>query len=117
MCEHTPTPWEWEVMDKSMLTLGTKGRWLMEGAVLSCTRCKACQEREVEKARCMWPNPEDSTFIVRACNAHDDLVAACALALEHFNDIDIMESEHYLLAIRDSLENAIAKARGNDGPD
>jgi len=61
--------------------------------------------------------PWDVEYIERACTAHDDLVAACALALEHFNDIDIMENEHYLLAIRDGLENAIAKARGNDGPD
>ncbi|MBU0777659.1 hypothetical protein KKH23_08020 [Patescibacteria group bacterium] len=77
--QSTPGPWEWEAADASLLGLGTEGIALMEGSVLGITRCKACQERTVEEAPCMWPKREDAYFIVRA---RTDLPAVTKAAVE-----------------------------------
>ena len=61
--ERTPGEWEWEAADASLLGLGVKGTALMEGAVLACTRCAACQEHDKP---CMWPAKPNADYIA-AC--------------------------------------------------
>ena len=58
----TPGPWEWEADDGSLLTLWAKDA-VGHGFILSCYRCKKCQERD---DICLWPNKENSKFIALA---------------------------------------------------
>lgn len=74
----TPYPWEWEAADGSMLALGTKGAALMEGNVLMCARCEACQEHNKP---CMWPKKPDADFIAHARQDVPDL-------LEHIDALE-----------------------------
>jgi len=61
----------------------------------------------------------DAAFIAQACNAHDDLLAACEAAREFVRDIspdghpeDLSEADFSQMA--DMLDAAIAKARGEE---
>lgn len=49
---------------------------------------------------------EHAAFIVRACNAHDDLVHAAQWALDHYN------GKHMGANTITLLEKALAKAKG-----
>jgi hypothetical protein len=57
--------------------------------------------------------PDDATkdanirFIVRACNAHDDLIAACKLVLKNSHGVaPLLDEEHAIVAA------AVSKAEG-----
>lgn len=61
MTEHTATPWETNG-DMMVYPKGTPEHWRKQRG-----HCVAV----------IPYNPADAAFIVRACNAHDDLLAAC----------------------------------------
>lgn len=83
MSDHTPTPWHWAIEDISTATLqGPRGS---DGGdhVLSVSPCESCLEYAKKNnhddwkwGRCTTPTEANAAFIVRAINAHDDLVAA-----------------------------------------
>jgi len=56
----TAGEWEWEAPDESYMGLGVKGTALMEGAVLGCARCDACQGCG---KLCDWPKQPDADYI------------------------------------------------------
>jgi len=71
-------PWEWRVVDASLMSLVKEGESFFESAVLDVTRCPACQKRAIEEALCMWPKSEDATFIA---NSRVDLPAVTEVAV------------------------------------
>lgn len=88
---HTPTPWHWKryktSMGKMMATIGGSDRL---GAMIACVK------------------PENAEFIVRACNAHEELLAALE-ALEPF--FSQVEAHGGRKAVQ-LADEAIAKAEG-----
>lgn len=52
----------------------------------------------------------NADFIVRAVNAHDDLLAACEAALQNMKDF--CDTSQLDMAVRETLEAAINKAKG-----
>jgi len=96
MAEHTPTPWHTEPGDipgtlsirgpngQAIASFGNQRRWLSTTEVVA-----------------------NAEFIVRACNAHDDLLAACKAAHRILTEDGSLEEIHK--AVR-QCELAIAKA-------
>ena len=94
---HSPVPWDvskWrddgshsESVDGVIggITDSTGGY-----VVLGCPECDA-----------VFVSPDDAAFIIRACSAHDDLLAACKLA---------RQDENICRQCFDTLGAAIAKA-------
>lgn len=107
-----PKPWKWEAADNLQLMLVGENDPL-EAAVLVCERCEACATNNLH---CGWPTDEDAAFIVRACNAHDDLLAACK-ALVDYRDragalgFQLEKADDYI----NQLRAAIAAAEGGQG--
>ena len=62
---------------------------------------EAVDELTPEQAR------QYAAYVVRACNAHDDLLAACKMA-EHAIARNFPDS-HYLTPLRDAIEKAEAQ--------
>ena len=79
MTEHTATPWVFKVSaSKRLAFVETENREYQNFS------------RIVEISKQHNPNFEgDAAFIVRACNAHDDLLAACKAALQYIEDNDL----------------------------
>ena len=81
MSEHTPTPWEVQTLshahDELWLQIGHFGRGPI--VELNCTAHKM-EPGVIAEARWLCTSEDEqkanAAFIVRACNAHDDLVAA-----------------------------------------
>lgn len=101
MSDHTPTPWH--ANGTTVTTIGLRPLY-----VLAQTGTVGGQCAGEEKAT--------AAFIVRACNAHDDLVEALELAVQYVGkgvaegayDGCIMPGEKAL----DAIEAALAKAKG-----
>jgi hypothetical protein len=73
---HTPTPWEvWTSNSHTRIT----ARFGQDGGVVSAT--SAADGMAVLRIK-----PEDAKFIVRACNAHEALVAAVEAVIEYADD-------------------------------
>ncbi len=82
--KHTPTPWR-----------QTKGEFEIVAEIKGEKKLIAvCSEKA------------NAAFIVRACNAHDELVHAAQLALDHYN------GKHMGANTVTLLKKAIAKAKG-----
>lgn len=105
MDKHTPTPWWWgrdkkhggahnlnsaTRPDVDIAIGGTSGFWLLEGI--------AGNVRARTKA--------DAEFIVRACNSHDGLLAACKAAYR------LLRKPSMFPQTREVLHKAIAAAEG-----
>jgi hypothetical protein len=90
---HTPTPWE-----------------IYEGGAIG--HGKNYGIKGVAEAH-LWP--DDAAFIVKACNAHDDLVAIAREALavvEHGGGSFAMGEKGKNYGIEDRIKAALAKAEG-----
>ena len=94
---HTPTPW---LIDKfgNVKMIGGRKNILVQGFGLN-------SEKE---------SVSNSTFIVRACNSHDELLEACKWALDIFDNDShsgnkFFNGENSAIA---RLKLAIAKAEG-----
>lgn len=113
MSEHTPIPWKFTGPYHGGLTLGgfLQGDTAYEVGQRKGTLWVALTRREA-----------DAEFITRACNAHEDLLAACEDALDEMcpgwcrggpgadeGEKDCRECGDPLL--RDRMRAAIAKAR------
>ena len=106
MTEHTATPWIFKVSaSKRLAFVETENREYPNFS------------RIVEMSKRHNPNFEgDAAFIVRACNAHDDLLAACK-ALVDYRDragalgFQLEKADDYINQIR----AAIAAAEGGQG--
>lgn len=83
--QHTPTPWTWARQNPGALTEGENELFFINSVAFELSKANA-------------------EFIVRACNAHDELVAA----LE--GTIDCLTA-HELDCARDGLKNASSAAR------
>jgi len=108
--KHTPGPWKWEILDESMMALGTIGYAAMEGNVLFVTRCKACQssppDLEHDKYLCSWPKRADAPLLAAA----PELLHALELALPELK-ADARHSPEMRVMV-DVAQAAIAKACG-----
>ena len=105
--KHSQTPWEFSADDKlnSQRAFGIV-RSLPEG------ESQEPGHTEVIAEVCAGPTAEsDATFIVRACNAHDDLLAACRAVLARL-DLEPEGAIFPCSAQREMLRAAIAKAGG-----
>jgi len=68
--QHTPTPWELSVYNHATQTTTIIGP--ADGHGGRPIVCDACEQSS---------GPDNAAFIVRACNAHDELVAAAVRVL------------------------------------
>lgn len=93
---HTPLPWAITVPKKEPF-----GWWIHAGDVLVCS----CGTRPLSDEALA-----NAAFIVRACNSHDDLLAACEAALTRLRTIERDKGIHSHETIPE-LEAAIARAR------
>jgi hypothetical protein len=84
LCEDaTEGPWEWVAEDESMISLGTKDKFL-ESMVLAACRCKSCikwleQDPKQDagawqRHRCFMPGKSDEDFIAAARTALPQLL-------------------------------------------
>ena len=88
MSEHTATPWMVDPGDGCDLII------------------------DAESEPICRPGEANAAFIVRACNAHDELVEAAAAMLENSraNVPTNADTPHELLYVRHRLSNALDKA-------
>ena len=108
MAEHTPVPWSEPYQDDYP---GDEGWWILNGK-------SGIDEYAVCVTFWMNPNQEaDARFIWRACNAHDDLLAA----LERVEEInrrdetwnpDLTATDNERREAWQEVAEAIAKGRG-----
>ena len=112
MSKHTPTPWAhngytargeyhkacavWTADDETFICSTTRGKMRMYDADSSETK------------------DANAKFIVRACNAHDELLALVRDALERFTDNDMQPPNAKLEEWIGRAVAAIAKAEGID---
>lgn len=67
----TPGPWEWAMLDDSMMCLGTVGDAEGMGAALAVTRCDSCRKHGTpERLPCFWPNAKDAQAVLDARNVY-----------------------------------------------
>jgi hypothetical protein len=112
--EHTPLPWEWQIHDHSMASLGN-GHSPGYGTplVLSVGPCDGCAERADPKewkwGRCCTPSEADAALIVKAVNNHDALVRALKGIAEFCSgDVTTLGAISRLTAIRNTVLNVLA---------
>lgn len=106
--QHTPTPWIVDervgvtiLAQKHINAIGLS--W--EPEVASCHLGIGLEWDEQEA---------NAEFIVRAVNAHEDLVAACQRVLDVLQDGSIDYDDQTVIEdMHDTLKNALAKAKGN----
>lgn len=89
--EHTPVPWH----------VGGDGRIVYEETGYAICNAVVYHGK--------WDGQENAAFIVRAANAHDDLVAALEAWVDAFG---WDEGPNSMKALRDSSRAALAKAKG-----
>lgn len=86
--EHTPTPWS------------VSGNMIWDANNYHVASCNV---------------NNDAAFIVRACNAHDELVAACEEAIKAIElRISMQGAAGYLGNAYKKAKEALAKAKGNE---
>jgi hypothetical protein len=94
--KHTPTPW-YVSLEDGMPILGANGARICDTDV-----CDA--ESELEALVLETQQSIDAAFIVRACNAHEELLAAAKDALQRLKAAGRIANA--------GLEDAIANAAG-----
>lgn len=100
--EHTPVPWRVKTEQKC-----AHGRHVHVGPNRGPTVADVH----------LWCGQADAEFIVRACNAHEDLLAACEAALKDLCAHQICTRFYCSLCAYDTVaqvKTAIAKARGTE---
>lgn len=70
--KHTATPWKWWTSNSHMRLTGADGK---DGGVISASIA-------ADGIPVVNVTPDDAAFIVRACNAHDDLVTALGAVID-----------------------------------
>lgn len=96
MAEHTPTPWGADKFGSVRAEAG-------QGDVIAmvCTPCGVDEER--------WERGQvNAAFIVRACNAHDELVAT----LEDVQRLLAAQPHGQVTRVYARVKAALAKAKG-----
>ncbi len=96
MTKHTPGPWT--------VSVGKKSRIMAREIILA-----ECWD-EVYGPETQAESEANAAFIVRACNAHEDLLNACEVALSQLTE----DREEYLDSDIQQIKDAIAKARGQE---
>jgi len=95
--KHTPTPWE--VNDDDSGIIGTWGPDEDDWGLI-CATDYAISSSVPEEQR-----PANAAFIVKACNAHDELVEALKTAIQVMkdNEIDTMLSSEFDVLFEDVI--------------
>lgn len=103
MSDHTPTPWEVTGYKDEKCVFISPANCLVHEIARCCRwddTSEAAEERNANAA-----------FIVRACNAHDDLLAACASPPIIPSDIDTEGGlRAYFDAVQDWIKGPISSA-------
>ena len=86
MSEHTPTPWvSNQIGDGSTDATEARAIWTKDEEVIVCVMKSEYHVTHVPARPVCNAN---AAFIVRACNSHDALLAACKAALTQLTDLD-----------------------------
>ena len=117
--KHTPLPWRDCIAEDSKDICGgwaSQKSGCPEGSIIQA-ECHTAEEAVVFPSRfdgSVWCLPEDREFIVRACNAHYDLLEACEIAQQAIKTAVAMgiAGGTGLQAAEKRLETTIKKARG-----
>ena len=105
MTEHTPTPWGCGVAGRNMQEKYAQSRAVyQQGAANLVAGCFGDVRGGEAVAKA------NSEFIVRAVNAHNDLLAACKAAISWVGGDDAARYGNQVVA--EILRAAIAKAKG-----
>jgi hypothetical protein len=111
MAEHTPLPWI--VREFPTAIYGRPAWWVLDsipdndGKVVANAICQATSTNDHAKG--------NAEFIALACNVHDDLFAACELALPALTElIDALDgsADPGDIKARNAVAAAITRARG-----
>ena len=100
--KHTPGPWsinEWKQRDAS-IRIGAKGTPIIAEVPLKYVSINEQQA--------------NAELIVRACNSHEELLAACKYVVKYHRDNDSGEGELFGLDFVTTCIAAIAKATGDN---
>lgn len=89
--KHKRTPWEW-----------TSSEGWANGHISSADGHVA-----------VFDAPGDMKFALRACNSHDDLLAACKLAIAELRHLKLVAADDVWVSseVIEACESAIAKAK------
>lgn len=101
---HSDLPWVVEQDYVSAMIPGCRPN----GEIIICCHPTA------ENHRCSVPNVANATFLVRACNAHYGLVAACEEAADWMDMYEENEDRGLTIDLTQRLRAAIAKAEGGE---
>ena len=106
--KHTPGPWEWQIHDQSMASLGSgDSPGYGTPLVLSVGPCEACASRRTawEWGCCQTPSLANARLIAAA----PDLLEACEAADRMFSE----PRKYNANTVRDLIRAAIARATGD----
>lgn len=96
--QHTPTPWRKDKSWTEWTVRGSKNEVIID------------QAGPYDTPILSEPN---ANFIIRAVNAHEDLVAACQRVLDVLQDGSIDYDDQTVIEdMHDTLRNALSKAKG-----
>lgn len=103
MSDHTSTPWQWQMFSGEwhLVSLPSTKFVLREGVGGGHLHLRDDGRKRMVP---FDPSHPDAKFIVRACNAHEDLLAAC----KSVSSVGINDE------VLDQLAAAIAKAEGEE---
>lgn len=73
---HTPTPWHYDRTTLSWYVWPEKGPWVCNGVMPADTWHMSKEEKDATE------HMANAAFIVKACNSHDELVAALKNSLD-----------------------------------
>jgi len=118
--KHTPGPWEWQVHDHSMASLGNgDSPGYGTPLVLSISPCQACSDRAVKGewkwGRCTTPNEADARLIAAAPDllARSYAADTClSVAFSNARDLGREDEARHINKVQQALRAAIAKAEG-----
>lgn len=103
MSKHTPTPWNFGTTapHQRIILGGDNRRYICNVQIHQTPRANGLLDEDEREA--------NAAFIVRACNAHDELLAVC----KEIEDASVYWSEYDVpLGILHRLRAAIANAEG-----
>lgn len=110
MSAHTPTPWTFERPNKDSEDAGWQGAIKGPGGVEVCSFGDSTQYYPTEGCP---PDEVDGEFMIRAVNAHDDLLSALTAAAHALRSYQYGNGAPDLAgAVAAAAEAAIAKAEG-----
>lgn len=108
--QHTPTPWRFQGIGNITTQLNANGLVETIADVHHLTRPQCSTDAEYFNS--MAVATANAALIVRAVNAHDELLQAAKLARHFMSEAGYHGADGWAIGVAKKLEAAIAKADG-----